>query len=232
MTKRILLPLAVAALVCVLAGPWIFVKYVEGAPDPLLKLPSERHPATVGMDGTWVVVPGSGDAAQRSQAGYRADQALLWETVTVSGRTTGVTGSLTVVGGSLQSATFAVEVASIQSPHHGRDNKFRSQDVMDTGKFATAQLKIADPVDLSAVPDDGAPASMQIAAALTLKGVTRQAAVRLDVQRSGDHVVVVGQIQLNFADYNISPPSPPAGILQVQPIASVEFLVNLAQQPA
>ena len=222
--------LAVAALVGVIGGPWLYGQYLEGAPDPVLRLPSERHPATTGIDGVWAVTAGPGEEAKRSQVGYRADQQLLWKTVTVDGRTNDVSGRVVISGTTLQSADFVVAVASMQSAHHGRDDRFRSADVMAADRFPTAHLKVSEAVDLSGIPASGAPATVEVPAQLTLKGVTRQVAVQLDVQRSGDRVYAVGQIPVVFADYTVGPPAPFAGLLQVQPIITIEFLLTLIKQ--
>lgn len=230
MTKRLLLLLAVLALVGVIGGPWLYGEFLEGAPDPALALPSERHRATTDIDGVWVVTAGPGEESKRSQVGYRADQQLLWKTVTVDGRTNDVSGRAIVVGTTLQSADFVVDVASMQSPHHGRDQKFRGADVMAADKFPTAHLKISEEFDLSGVPASGAPVTVEVPAELTLKGATRQAEVQLDVQRSADRVYAVGQIPVVFADYAVNPPASFAGLLQVQPIATIEFLVTLVKQ--
>lgn len=230
MAKRLLLALTVLAVVGVCAGPWFYRTQMEGLPAPALTLPSTLRPATTNLDGKWVVAAGPDDEANRSQAGYRARQQLLWETVTVTGRTNAVRGDATVAGGTLQAASFVVDVATIQSPHRGRDDKFRSTDVMDTAQFPTAKLAVLDPVNLSSIAGDGTPTTQEVSAQLTLKGVARQVAVRLEVQRSGSGVVAVGQIPVTFADYGIIPPAPPAGLLAVDPIVTIEFLVNLVKR--
>lgn len=228
--KRLLLLLAVLALVGVVGTPWIYAHYIEGPPEASLRLSTERHPATTDMTGTWKVTAGSGDQAKRSQAGYRADQKLLWESVTVTGRTNGVTGSAVVVGTTLQSANFVVDVASIQSSHRGRDKRFRSTDVMASDRFPTARLNVSELVDLASVPANGAPTTIEVPADLTLKDVTRHVEAQLDIARSGDRVEVAGQIPVVFSDYSVTPPAPFAGILAVQPVVTIEFLVNLVRE--
>ena len=230
MAKRLLLLLAVLAVVGVCAGPWFYRTQMEGAPPPALTLPSAHLAASTNLDGKWVVSAGPDDEADRSQAGYRARQQLLWETVTVTGRTNSVRGDATVAGGTLQAASFVVDVGTMQSPHRGRDDKFRSAEVMDAARFPTAKLAVLDPVNLSAITGNGTPTTMEVSAQLTLKGVTRQVAVRLDVQRTGGGVVAVGQIPVTFSDYGIVPPAPPAGLLAVDPIVTIEFLVNLVKR--
>ena len=222
--------LAVLAVVGVCAGPWFYRTQMEGAPAPALSLPSTHRPASTNLDGKWVVSAGPEGEASRTQAGYRARQQLLWETVTVTGRTNSVRGDATVAGNTLQAASFVVDVATMESPHHGRDDKFRSTDVMDTAQFPTAKLAVLDPVDLSSIAGDGTPTTLEVSAQLTLKGVTRQVAVRLEVQRSGTGAVAVGQIPVTFSDYGINPPAPFAGLLAVDPIVTIEFLVNLVKR--
>ena len=85
-------------------------------------------------------------------------------------------------------------------------------------------------MNLSSIAGDGTPTTQEVSAQLTLKGVARQVAVRLEVQRSGSGVVAVGQIPVTFADYGIIPPAPPAGLLAVDPIVTIEFLVNLVKR--
>ena len=220
--------LAVVGLAGVIGGPWIYSRYIEGPPDPELHLSSERHAATTGIDGVWTVAAGRG--SERSQVGYRAHQQLWWQTVTVDGRTDQVRGRIVIDANALQSADFVVDIASMTSTHHGRDERFRSADVMDAAKHPIAGLAVSEPIDLSGVPADGAPASIEVPAQLTLKGVTRQVAVQLDVQRSGNRVLAAGQIGVNFADYTVNPPAPFAGLLKVAPDATVEFLVTLVKQ--
>jgi len=229
-TKRLLLLLAVLTLVGVIGGPWLYGQFLEGAPDPALVLPAEQHRATTDIDGVWVVTEGPDEESKRSKVGYRADQQLLWKTLTVDGRTNDVSGRVVITGTTLRSADFVVNVSSMQSPHHGRDEKFRSADVMAADTFPTANLKVTEDVDLSGVPASGAPTTIEVPAELTLKGVTRQVAVQLDVQRSGDRVNAAGQIPVAFSDYTVNPPAPFAGLLRVQPVITIEFLLTLVKQ--
>ena len=169
MAKRLLLLLAVLAVVGVCAGPWFYRTQMEGLPAPMLSLPTTHRPASTNLDGKWVVSAGPDDEAKRTQAGYRARQKLLWETVIVTGRTNSVRGDATVTGGNLQAASFVVDVGTMQSAHRGRDDKFRSTDVMDAAQFPTAKLAVLDPVNLSAVSGDGTPTTLEVSAQLTLK---------------------------------------------------------------
>ncbi|MHA3022940.1 YceI family protein [Mycobacterium sp. BMJ-28] len=220
---RILVGLLILLLLAVVAvAPWAFRTYVEGAPEPALAVAPDGAPATTGINGSWAVRPGS-------QAGYRAEQQLLWQTVDVNGRTSQVTGTAEVAESRLVSAEFTVNVASIQSSHHGRDERFRGADVMDAAKYPTAKVTVSAPLDLTSVPDNGQPLDVEVPINLTLHGVSRPASAHATIARNGDRVDVAGAIPVRFYDYNVSPPKPFASLLEVQPIATIEFLVHLTK---
>lgn len=214
--------LAVALLGAVAAAPWAYKTYVERPPEPVLALPSGAQPAATDVNGSWTVQPGS-------LAGYRVQQQLLWEMVDVTGRTDAVTGGAEIRGAQLSSAKFTVDVATLDSGRPGRDERFRGTDVMDAAAFPTATVSMNMPVDLAAVPADGSPARLDVPVHLMLKGVTRVASAQIDIQRNGDRVDVAGTIPIRFFDFNVDPPKPPASLLEVQPIATIEFLVHLAK---
>lgn len=204
------------------AAPWAYKTYVEGPPEPALTLPTGSVPASVDVDGSWTVQPGS-------LAGYRVQQQLLWLMVDVNGRTDAVTGGAEIRESRLLSAEFIVDVAAMDSGRPGRDERFRSTDVLDAAAFPTATVSMNVPVDLAPVPDDGSPAQLEVPVQLTLKGVTRGASAQIDIQRNGDRVDVAGTIPVRFFDFNVDPPKPPASLLEVQPVATIEFLVHLAK---
>lgn len=220
--KKRLLILVVLVIVAVAAAPWGFRTFVEGDPDPALTLTADATQATTGIDGTWMVQPGS-------QAGYRAQQHLLWQPIDVNGRTSSVLGSAEVDKSRLMSADFVVDAGSLESAHHGRDQRFSGADVMDAKKFPTAEVAVTAPVDLSSVPDDGRPVQVDVPVKLTLHGVSKQESARASIRRTGDRVDVAGSIPITFADYQITPPKLLAGVLEIQPGATIEFLVHLAK---
>lgn len=214
--------LAVLLVAAAALAPWAYKNYVERPPDPALVLPPETEPASTGVDGSWTVQPGS-------VAGYRVQQQLLWLMVDVNGRTDAVTGGAEIRGSRLVSAKFTVDVAAIDSGRPGRDERFRGSDAMDTATSPTATVSMNMPVDLAAVPADGSPARLEVPVHLTLKGVTRVVSAQIDIQRNGDRVDVAGTIPIRFFDFNVDPPRPPASLLEVQPVATIEFLVHLAK---
>lgn len=221
--------LIVLAIVGFTAGPWIYREFIAGEADAELTLPGQTEAATTDVNGTWTVVPGPDDDAKRTQAGYRVDEILRGSPLTVNGRTPKVTGEAVVAAEKLESATFTVDVASITSPESARDNQFRGEDILDTGKFPTAELRATQPVDVAAVPETGAPVTLDVPVSLTLKGVARDVTAKVDVQRAGDTIVAAGSVPVTWTDFNVTPPDF-AGFVTVEPTGTIEFLVNLAKQ--
>ena len=214
--------LAVVLLGAVAAGPWAYKTFVERPPEPVLALPSGAQPAATDVNGSWTVQPGS-------LVGYRVQQQLLWEMVDVNGRTDAVTGGAEIRESRLVSADFTVDVGTFDSGRPGRDERFRGTGVMDSASFPTATVRMNTPVDLAAIPEDGAAARLEVPVHLTLKGVTRRETAQIEVQRTAERVDVAGTIPIRFFDFNVDPPKPPASLLAVQPVATIEFLVHLAK---
>jgi len=214
--------LAVLVLAAVALAPWAYKNHVERPPEPALVLPPDARPASTDIDGLWTVQPGS-------LAGYRVQQQLLWLMIDVNGRTDAVTGDAEIRGSELVSATFTVDVAAIDSGRPGRDERFRGTDVLDAAAYPTATVTVNAAVDLRTVPDDAGPQRLEIPVHVTLHGVTRPATAQIDIQRNGDRVDVAGTLPIRFYDFNVDPPKPPASLLAVQPVATIEFLVHLAK---
>ncbi len=146
----------------------------------------------------------------------------------MNGRTPKVTGEAVVAASKLESATFTVDVASITSPESARDNQFRGEDILDTGKFPTAELRVTQPVDVAEVPETGASVLLDVPVSLTVKGVSRDVTAKVDVQRAGDTIVAAGSVPVTWTDFNVTPPDF-AGFVTVEPTGTIEFLVNLAK---
>ena len=90
-------------VVLAVAGPFIYIHFIEGPPPAELALPTTRTTqatgtshttgvaSTTGIDGTYRVGPGS-------QAGYRVSEVLIGQKATAVGRTAKMWGSVTVAG--------------------------------------------------------------------------------------------------------------------------------------
>ncbi|MHA7134125.1 YceI family protein [Oerskovia turbata] len=217
----------VAALVIVLAGPYVVARISAGTPPPPLGLqtpgeslvPSQApDPGPFDPDGTWAVGAGS-------QAGYRVDEVLSGEKGTVVGRTGEVGGSLVVSGGELVEADITVGTGAIASDSVVRDDAFRR--LLETDVFPNAVFILTEPVDLTGIEDRDEPLTVEARGTLTIRDVTEPVTVALEARRSGDGVQVSGAIPVTFADYGVSVPELP--FVKVEPSGTVEMLLELVR---
>jgi polyisoprenoid-binding protein YceI len=197
------------------------------AETPVAGDPTSAPPAAGGeLAGTWTIIEG--------EAGYRVRETFLQQQrdVDAVGRTSDVTGSLTVEGAPaalvLAAGSIEVDMTTLESDEGRRDNQLRGRGIQ-TDTFPTSSFELAGPVALPA--DFGsADVTVTLPGTLTLHGVTRdvEIAAQARVQDDGT-VVVAGSLPILFADYDIEPPSI-AGLITVQDNGSMEFRVVLAQQ--
>lgn len=198
-----------------LVGPRLYADWENGRADaaPTLAATADAGGVAQGSaDGTWTVGEGS-------FAGYRVDEVLSGNDVTVTGRTEDVTGSLTVEDGTLTDATVEVDMASIETDQPPRDAYFRDT-ALQVGTFPTATFTLTEPVEL---PEGATQA--QLAGELTIRDVTKPVTVDAQIASSGDGVQVVGSVPITFADYGVEAPN--LGFVSVEDAGAVEFDLRL-----
>jgi polyisoprenoid-binding protein YceI len=180
-----------------------------------------------GIEGTWAVDTDTGtfnfeDSASGSYVGFRiAEELSSIGSTTAVGRTPEVTGEITIEGTTLTAATFEADMTAITTNESRRDS--RVQSALETGQFPAAAFVLTEPVDVGAGADSGSAVSVTAVGDLTIHGVTRSVAIPLQAQRTGSTIVVVGQLDIVFADYDVQIPSSPVvvsvednGIVEVQ----------------
>src|SRR5258707_7119809 len=102
---------AVAVLVIVVGAPFVYFHFIEGpAPPPpsLSATPTSTLPAgdaRAPLAGTWKV-------AKNSVVQYRVKETLFGQHGTAVGKTSSVTGSMTIAGSKVTAATFSVDMTS------------------------------------------------------------------------------------------------------------------------
>ncbi|MBB5787085.1 YceI family protein [Jiangella mangrovi] len=210
-----------ALVVLVIGGTYLYVNVISGdAPDPLA-LETNPPPASGGdvdLDGTWTVAGGS-------EAGYRVDEVLNGQDNTVVGRTSDVTGDITVAGGSATEGEITVDTTTITTDSGSRDSQFRGP-ILQTDEFPTSTFTLTSPVSLDGL-EDGGPITVSATGDLKVRDVTHSIEVQLDVQRSGDGVQVAGSGEIQFADFDVDPPN--LGFVKVEDHGTVEFLLTLSK---
>jgi polyisoprenoid-binding protein YceI len=142
------------------------------------------------------------------------------------GRTSTITGSLTVAAGRLTAGNFSVDVASVRSDRSARDDSFKIR-IMEVGEYPTATFNLTQPVDIGRLASGSGHRVVNVTGNLQLHGVTRAATFPVSVTRTGASVNVTGAIPVTFADYAIANPSNP--IAQTESSGTLEFSLNFVR---
>src|SRR5271170_871901 len=129
--RRWLIAAVVFVVILVVGGPFVFFHFIEGPAPAPLSLSSEGSstlptgsgrssgtPSTV--DGVWNVTTGS-------LAGYRVQDTLFGQSHAAVGRTSAVTGSITIVGTTVTEGRFSVDLTKVTSDQSLRDEQFQGR---------------------------------------------------------------------------------------------------------
>ena len=179
--------------------------------------PSATAPTGDGIAGSWVLA-----ADGRSFAGYRVREELASiGAFTAAGRSTAVSGSLEVSESRVTSVEVVVDMTALESDDSRRDGAMRRQ-ALETDAFPEASFRTTGPIDLPPGAAEGEPVAVEAAGDLTLHGVTNAVTIPLEAQLVDGVVVVVGSLEIEFADYDIETPSA-AIVLSVEDRGIMEF---------
>jgi polyisoprenoid-binding protein YceI len=230
------LAIGIAGLAVVLvAAPYIYIHFIQGpGPAPLaLATPSATSGAAgtatsgasgasgsnaTSSNGTWTVADGS-------VVGYRVKEVLFGQSNEAVGRTSAITGSITVSGTTVTGGSFSVDMTTVASDESRRDGQFNGR-IMETSIYPTATFKITHPIDFGSIPAEGQQRTLKATGDLALHGVTRTVQFDVTGQVSGSSVQVAGSIPITFADWNISNPS--FGPVTTQDNGVLEFALTFA----
>jgi polyisoprenoid-binding protein YceI len=165
---------------------------------------------TASPDGTWRVSDGS------SFVGYRVKEqlAFLNSPNEAVGRTRAVTGTMEVVGDSVEQVRIEADLTQLTSNETRRDNAIR-QNGLESEQFPTATLELAEPIKLAAAPAEGEDVRGQGKGRLTVHGVTREVDLDLRGRWTGETIQVAGQLPVKMSDFQIEPP-------RIGPVVSIE----------
>lgn len=175
---------------------------------------STAAPETGDLTGEWTVSDGSA-------AGYRVEEVLNGQDVTVVGRTSDVTGTVVVEGTDVVSATVEVDMTTITTDSSNRDDQFLS--ILSTDEFPSAGFVLTAPMDVSGIADGVA--TVDGTGDLTIAGVTQSVTVAFEAQSTAEGVEVTGTVPVSFEDYGID--APDLGFVKVEDAGTVEMLLVL-----
>jgi polyisoprenoid-binding protein YceI len=212
--------IAVAALVVVaVAGGYAALKFTgDDAPPPptLLGAPAASGAAEGGAE-RWRPLVGKG-----TFVGYRVDEKYLGVGVrTAVGRTSAVTGTVTVDGDRVEAADLTADMRRVVSDQSRRDDTLRYRGI-ETDRYPSSRFTLAAPVALSA-------GQRHAKGTLTLHGRRAPIDVAVRGQRvAGGRLELVGSAPIEFARFGIDPPSV-AGIVTVEDHGLLEFRLVLGR---
>jgi len=219
-------------LVLVVGGPFVFIHFIEGKAPAPLTLSSDTVTTTVAratttlatsastssVDGTWKIASGS-------EAGYRVRETLFGQSATAVGRTSAITGSITISGTRVTAGSFSVDLTQVKSDQSERDAQFQGR-IMDTSAYPTATFALTSPISLGTLPADGTTISETATGNLTMHGTTKSVTFTVEARRTSTTIEVSGSIPITFADWNIDNPS--GGPATTGNTGTLEFLLDLA----
>jgi polyisoprenoid-binding protein YceI len=140
---------------------------------------------------------------------------------TAVGRTSAVSGTVTVSGDRVEGADLRADMTTVRSDQARRDDALRSR-AIETDRYPSARFTLAGPVAVAAK-------ARQAKGALTLHGPRAAIAVTVRGQRlSGGRLELVGSAPIRFATFAIEPPSV-AGLVTVSDHGVLEFRLVLAR---
>jgi polyisoprenoid-binding protein YceI len=221
------LAIGVPVLLVVLAvgGTFFYIHFIESDPPPPLTFSSvpassdgdsaSAAPVARGADGTWT-------ASESSVVGYRVKEVLFGQDNEAAGRTSAVTGDLTIAGTAVNTAEFTVDMTKVSSDSGQRDGQFRGR-IMETSKFPTSTFELTQPIQLPSIPANLEEVSVKATGKLTLHGVTKDVTIDLKARLNGSNLEVNGTIPITFSDYGISNPS--GGPASVGDSGQIELLL-------
>ena len=169
-------------------------------------------------DGTWRV---SDDGS--SFVGYRVKEqlAFLDSPSEAVGRSTAVTGTMEVAGDTVEKVRIEADLTRLTSDESRRDNAIRQRG-LESDRYPTATLELAEPIKLATAPVQGQEVRGQGKGRLTVHGVTREVDLDLRGRWSGSTIQVVGQLPVKMSDYQIQAPRF-GPVVSIEDSAAVEF---------
>ncbi len=170
------------------------------------------------IDGSWSVVANE----DGTFVGYRINEVL--STIgdfTVVARTREVTGTLEAQGTTITAVSISAQMTTITTDNGARDNAMRSQ-ALETDLFPEATFVLTAPIDIGAIPAEGETVSVTANGDLTVHGVTKAVQFPIQASVAAGSLVVVGQLDVALADFDITPPSAPI-VSSVEDVAILEM---------
>jgi polyisoprenoid-binding protein YceI len=223
--KRWLVVGVVAVLVIVVGGPFVYFQFIEGDPPPPLSLDTTPT-STLKAGDTLAPLAGTWNIAPTSLVRYRVTETLFGQSNTAVGKTNAVTGSMTIAGTKVTTASFSVDMTTISSGQAQRDGQFQGR-IMDTAEFPTGTFQLTNPIELGTPAKSGAQKMYAAVGKLTLHGTPKTVTITLAARRTANVIAVQGNVPITFSDYGIDNPS--GGPASVGDTGQMEFVLEFTR---
>ena len=215
--------IVLAVLLAVVGGAWVAARVVASNTPPPLDIEDSVAVATLDPtqpfepEGTWTSTAGS-------EAGYRIGENLGGRQAEVIGRTSAVTGTVTVGDGRLTGTEIVVDVSAIATDDSARDAYFRR--AMDTSTYPEASFRLTEAATL---PDltSGEQARLTVTGELTLHGTVQPVTAEIRAQRTVDGIEVAGAIPVVLEDFGLF--APDLTFVSVDEAGTIEFRILLTR---
>lgn len=172
--------------------------------------------SSASIDGTW-------KAIAPSVVGYRVKEVINGQSTEGVGRTSGVTGTMTMSGTKISAVALTADLTKLKSDSDRRDRQVQGR-ILETATHPTATVALAEPIDLGSLPADKVEVAVKAKVVLTVKGISKTIPTDIKARRDGGTIQVNGQIPVTFTDFNIEDPSFRPAIVAEQN-GLLEFLV-------
>lgn len=164
------------------------------------------------IEGTWNVDTSIGEFDFENSTGtfvgFRVKEELSGiGSTTAVGRSPEVTGSLTIAGTTVSAVTIEADMTALVTNESRRDSRARG--ALETDRFPTATFVLTQPLELGAGAASGQAVSVTASGDLTIHGVTKPVQFPLQAQLTNGLIVVVGSLDVVFADYGVVVPTAP-----------------------
>ncbi len=181
------------------------------APLRLPVLSAAANAGVASLNGTWKA--GSG-----SIAGFRVQESFLTQSGILVGRSSAVTGSLSIAPHQISSGSFQVDLRKLTVGGKPNTSFF---DLLETTTYPNAALTLRTPLDFQSLSGTGQTISATANGVLTLHGISHPVSFTVLARYNGSVLEALGTVPLVTSDWGIKSP------FGVHKNATIEFLVVL-----
>ena len=184
----------------------------DAAADPTTAATDTAVAPSTGIAGTWTVDTSIGtfsfEDSTGTFVGFRVQEELTGVgSTTAVGRTPEVSGTMTIDGTTVTAVSVEANMDAITTNDSRRDDNARR--ALDTDEFPVATFELTQPIELGDAAASGEPVAVTAVGDLTIHGTTLPVEIPLEAQLVDGVVVVVGSVDVVFADYGVSVPDAP-----------------------